>query len=802
MIKNKDIFLKELANEPDLQENLISLVFAMNPNIDISKREKFVDNIKPFYNRQKSAERTKFDLSEIESSSILKKFENKDFRIKKVKLSSVRGFPKSNKPFGIDFTNEKDSPESMVILGTNGSGKSSIYEAIEYSFCRRVGEAELRTFKECDDADIWFEKYLTNFSNSFSDCKCEIIINQEGFESFEIHNENIPKVVRQRVNPDTHFISDYDIYYMGKLDYENGDDKSFHYTIAKSLGLTELLEIEKNLKSFIFYRRQTESRRITALERENKSLTEANEKSQKEILEKEGFLKNLKEKQKNTPEDNRLKDTFETLNILRQSYLNYNLNLSHLIENAEEYQENFKEFTALKVKNGGYEELQFLNTGLKLLNETIDCPFCENSKNEKQVIETRVNERIENLESLHKSTQRLNSILNQLTEQLSSLINQLNLFKSEILKEIKNLQERPDFFELLELENKFLTYASNFYSSDFFSESFKIQESPNFFKNKFQFLYDFILRNLDYLKVEFLKFSDSIPSFLNKRKDIIQKIEHKATNISKGQTITEQTIGLSKDINELKTRIENSDKKIKNNKGEITQLQKEIAEFDEIKSETTKFQEFYHNKLNQEVDKAFAPIKLIVEEILEWYFTKIDEREIQIEISKKPDLIDEETGEVLSEIITAYVVPKGEHSTPLPVKKYLNTFHYRLFTSMVGISIAIASRINTGINLPLVLDDIFYASDFKNRNTIQKFIKSLFEVFETYTPALPLQLIMFTHDELIFEGALNAMDKNSNKNISFAKLFPHSDANEEEEYFNLIYKIPSYFPQKLFEKIM
>jgi hypothetical protein len=78
---------------------------------------------------------------------------------------------------------------------------------------------------------------------------------------------NIPQEVRNKINPNTHFISDYDIYHNGQLNFLKGDEGSFHNLIAESLGLSELLQFEKNLNEFIAYRRATESTRINALEK-------------------------------------------------------------------------------------------------------------------------------------------------------------------------------------------------------------------------------------------------------------------------------------------------------------------------------------------------------------------------------------------------------------------------------------------------------------------------------------------------------------------------------------------------------
>src|SRR5690606_27010204 len=162
-----------------------------------------------------------------------------------------------------------------------------------------------------------------------------------------------------------------------------------------------------------------------------------------------------------------------------------------------------------------------------------------------------------------------------------------------------------------------------------------------------------------------------------------------------------------------------------------------------------------------------------------------------------------ETGEILSEVITAQIKPKNQNIEPQTVGKILNTFHYRLFSTMVGIAIAIASRKNTQINMPLVLDDIFYASDFENRATVETFIEALFKMFEDFTPDLPLQLILFTHDQLIFESAIKVLsEKKPEHDIAFAKLFSHSEASKADGYKNIVYKFPAYYPHKLLKKTL
>lgn len=57
-----------------------------------------------------------------------------DYRIKSIKFSDFRSFPKlENKTFGLSFTTDS-KPSSCIFLGSNGTGKSSIFTALEYAY--------------------------------------------------------------------------------------------------------------------------------------------------------------------------------------------------------------------------------------------------------------------------------------------------------------------------------------------------------------------------------------------------------------------------------------------------------------------------------------------------------------------------------------------------------------------------------------------------------------------------------------------------------------------------------------------
>lgn len=224
MIKSKEEFLKELVTYPELKDNVMAFVFAANPNLNISDKTSFFDNVINYFERYKNQ---KPDIESIQEQGEgeIEKWKGIDLRIKSIRLKSVRGFPESELPFGVDLVNEKDEPLSMVILGGNATGKSSLYDAVEFVYCDAVGEAQLRRFEE-ENRDR-YRLFLEHFENGIENTFCVLETVDKKFDLQE--SPNIPESVKSRVNPNTHFISDYDVYENGQLNYEKMF--SVHFTI-------------------------------------------------------------------------------------------------------------------------------------------------------------------------------------------------------------------------------------------------------------------------------------------------------------------------------------------------------------------------------------------------------------------------------------------------------------------------------------------------------------------------------------------------------------------------------------------
>lgn len=96
----------------------------------------------------------------------------RDFRLKHLLLRGVRkfGYPTdislANSFYLVDFSNNQQ-PQSTVLIGNNGIGKTSLFSALEYAFLERIPSAEVKGVLDIED-------YL---QNKCSDIPWEIILN-------------------------------------------------------------------------------------------------------------------------------------------------------------------------------------------------------------------------------------------------------------------------------------------------------------------------------------------------------------------------------------------------------------------------------------------------------------------------------------------------------------------------------------------------------------------------------------------------------------------------------------------------
>ncbi|MCF8459664.1 MAG: hypothetical protein K9G46_02985 [Flavobacteriales bacterium] len=791
MIIDKATFFNQLSKSSTLADNLLSIILAKHPDLDTSSRESYFDKLAPFYKRYTLPDRESISESDSSDVSEITEWQGLDLRIENVKLQSVRGFPPSQIPFGIDFSNDQKEPQSMVILGANAFGKSSIYDAIEYSFCRKIGETQLRTSQELKDGSVEFETYLQHFDNPFINSRCSVKLKCEKF--FEITQENIPKSVRRKINPNSHFISDFDIYSNGRLNFRGNSNDSFQNLIATSLGLSELLQKEKELFAFAGYGRKIETNRKANLEREIKNSADIIGRNKQSVEEKTKLLSQLQQGEVATDQTQYIQSVLQLVQQLRSTQFSFEYKQEELLNIATQFSNLYDDFVSVSEKTKGLNQIQFLNEGLKFLQEEQSCPICNDSKLETDEIKKHLEVKIQQLEKFNKLSVELTRVSNNLTNSLSDLSSKIVTLRGKATYDLSLTHDREEFNQLSISTNEFLSYLNEMYSQDIFSKIPTIDANDISVAAKLNHQKEIISNYSAFLSDKLKTYVETIPKFETKRQEQINAIEAQAKSKLQVNSKEGEIAILKNEIQQLQSQTVAEQKSIEAKKPELVAATEAVELYAQIKSETRKFANEFHRELANEIKGAFEPIQKIVKEILDKYLY-IENRPATLKFEMKPESWDEETGEVISEIITAYIEPLDKTQSSQEVNKYFNTFHYRLFCTMVGISIAVASRKNTGINLPLVLDDVFYASDFENRTTIEEFITKLFELFKEFTPDKELQLILFTHDQLIFESIIKTTTTKDIENILFAKLFRHEEAELEGDFKNLVYRLPAYIP--------
>lgn len=135
---------------------------------------------------------------------------------------------------------------------------------------------------------------------------------------------------------------------------------------------------------------------------------------------------------------------------------------------------------------------------------------------------------------------------------------------------------------------------------------------------------------------------------------------------------------------------------------------------------------------------------------------------------------------------------QGRSFTTTP-RKYLNTFRFRLYAVLLKMALAFFYMKENNCLAPIVIDDVFNASDFENSVSLGNFV---FRVYEAYQDAVgfkePLQLIVLTHDEMIATAFHNGVKMKSadmlkreengfsrhEANCIYGRLFPYKDVKE------------------------
>lgn len=127
------------------------------------------------------------------------------------------------------------------------------------------------------------------------------------------------------------------------------------------------------------------------------------------------------------------------------------------------------------------------------------------------------------------------------------------------------------------------------------------------------------------------------------------------------------------------------------------------------------------------------------------------------------------------------IIFQREDGTDVSFKpeKYLNTFRYKLYCMTLKMAIAFAVKKFYQINFPLVIDDIFYSSDFAHRSMVRDFFWHLFEKHYKIFKNNDLQVIFLTHDDVVIEAAYRGIcDATGCSDVERLILFDYRESDD------------------------
>lgn len=106
---------------------------------------------------------------------------------------------------------------------------------------------------------------------------------------------------------------------------------------------------------------------------------------------------------------------------------------------------------------------------------------------------------------------------------------------------------------------------------------------------------------------------------------------------------------------------------------------------------------------------------------------------------------------------------KDVNSFSATPQEYYNSFRYKLYAVSFKIALAFMEMKKMKIRVPIVIDDVFNASDFENSLRLENFVYNIFKAYDSMGFNEPLQLILLTHDEMVLNAFRKGVDMMTNE---------------------------------------
>lgn len=180
-------------------------------------------------------------------------------------------------------------------------------------------------------------------------------------------------------------------------------------------------------------------------------------------------------------------------------------------------------------------------------------------------------------------------------------------------------------------------------------------------------------------------------------------------------------------------------------------------------------QEVLDQRIRNQVQKHYREYADWVEQMMHWYSRYLGE-EYDLKIAYDGDGPDGKLEMVLRN-------KDGQEVSPA---QYYNNFRYKLFCLLLRLVGGLAYMKLNKVRVPIVLDDVFYGSDFNSRAEVKVFWDRLMKSIRQQLGET-VQLLVFTHDEIILNAALNAVVDLDFEPVQFGRILDSDYIKRPEE---------------------
>lgn len=629
------------------------------------------------------------DLDEEDFNILKKQYENlpntdklQDFRIKNAMMHGIRGVEKIKDDvfFGMDCTDSKDTPCSMVVVGSNGIGKTSFYSALEITGMGHSNCAELRGYITPEEN----VKFLTNVNSSSADGRILTKTGNDTWVDLKLDQYDPAKI--DTIGNECCFCSDFDIQQLETYTY-SATEKTFSKYIHSQLNLGGFDTVIPLLDKY--------EKRLSEYAKEIKELTV-------DILD--------------------LKSKLFLQTVLK--YLIYNQSV------VVSYDMSDTMIRILKIGKGSPLILKIMDhISGKIADEVAGI--------EQKVIDRKYDE---------LSQEEYRCLLNAYREELDAMYTFTDM----------NIGECHDSFaEICE---------------SYLNGEHYIQTKENIDRTLISYHHHACIHLLDRIvnhNASASSLSDKIDEFreLQKLREKIKTGFKEIINLFTADKLNAKQKEVDGTISRIKDKITEYRESLDDS------IPLDIKNADEILDQSSDLKTYLKAEVAGYDKRIQGMLKSIIPAICSICFPKKGSERVEVRCTGIPDDNESPSSQYNENPFEIFIKvrPKGNDKNGAndPEKEpglYLNTFRHKLFCFAMKLSLACCAMKLDNCMYPIIVDDVFDASDFKNRNQINRIIQKLIEQYKTFSEGKDnLQIILFTQDEIIAEKVFKGLTNGSNK---------------------------------------